>query len=41
MLWWKKGRGHKVEDRRVSSKNDIILCTNNATGDDIIYLLRE
>jgi hypothetical protein len=27
--------GRKVEDRRVSSKKDLILCTNDATGHDI------
>ena len=35
MLWWKEGRGQKVEERRVSSKNDLILYTNDATGHDI------
>ena len=26
----------KLEDRRVSSKNDLILCTNDATGHDMM-----
>ena len=29
------GRGQKVEYRRLSSKNDLILCTNDAIGHDI------
>ena len=34
------GRGQKIEDRKVFSKNDLILCTNDATGHDMRYFIR-
>ena len=36
MLCWKEGRGQKLKYRRLSSKNDLILCTNDATGHDMM-----